>query len=91
MAKKQSPQTADYEGIGQMFQSIVETGYANKKRLVGLSFVKGLAAGAGGVLGATLLIALLLWVLGLFENVPLVSPFVQKVTHTIEQGKNTGP
>lgn len=83
MAQKKTPpkQTpADLEAIGQMLVSITETGYADSKRFYKMSFIKGVLAGFGGVLGATILVALLLWILSFFDTVP----FVQQIVDTLE-------
>lgn len=83
MAQKNTPikQTpADLEAIGQMLVSITETGYADSKRFYKMSFIKGVLAGFGGVLGATILVALLLWILSFFDTVP----FVQQIVDTLQ-------
>jgi phage shock protein PspC (stress-responsive transcriptional regulator) len=86
MAGKEKPKKtqADYEEIGKMVASIYETGYPSTKRTLRMSLFKGVLAGLGGVLGATVGVALLLWVLSLFDSVPLVGHFVQTLTYTIE-------
>jgi gas vesicle protein len=42
--------------------------------------------GAGGVIGATLVVALLIWLLSLFDNVPLIGHFVETIRNTIQRG-----
>lgn len=67
-----------------MLVSIYESGYLNKKEAYKMSFIKGLLAGFGGVLGATILVALLLWALSLFSNLPFIGQIAENVTHTIQ-------
>ncbi len=74
----------DYEQLGKMMETIYETGYANRKRVYKMSFLKGVAAGFGGVVGATIIVAILLWVLNLFDQVPLIGPFTDKIHDTVQ-------
>ena len=82
-SKKQS-KSVDYEKLGRMLEAIYETGYANRKKIYKMSFLKGVAAGFGGVVGATIIVAILLWVLNLFDQVPLIGPFTDKIHDTVQ-------
>ncbi len=84
---KPAPTSKELEAIGQMLVTITETGYANNKRFYKMSFLKGVLAGFGGVLGATVLVALLLWLLSLLDSIPFLEEFVTKVTNTIDSSK----
>lgn len=70
----------ELENIGQMMVSITETGYANRKRFYKMSFIKGVVTGFGTVLGATVVVALLLWILSLFDSIW----FIENLKSTIE-------
>ena len=74
----------DYEELGKIVANIYETGYLDKAESYKNSFTKGIIGGVGGVLGATVVIAILLWVLSLFGQVPLIGHFVEKTRQTIE-------
>jgi len=76
-----------YEQLGQMLVNIYETGYLDKKQSYKNSFIKGVLAGLGGVIGATLIVALLLWTLSLFSDVPLIGRITHNVNQTIQQDK----
>lgn len=67
-----------------MLISIYESGYLSKKEAFKMTFFKGILAGFGGVIGATIVVALLLWALSLFSNVPFVGRIAENVTHTIQ-------
>ncbi|MDQ5972188.1 MAG: hypothetical protein QG553_347 [Patescibacteria group bacterium] len=73
--------------LGRMLVNIYETGYMDRNTMYKMSFLKGMAAGFGGVIGATIVVALLLWILTLFSQVPLIGHFTEKVTQTVEQAK----
>lgn len=69
MSKLSSKQ---YEELGKKLVAFYESGYVDKKQAISFSFLKGLAGGFGAFLGGTILIALLLWILSLFDSVPLI-------------------
>lgn len=62
----------EYEELGKKLIAFYESGYVDKKQAIGFSFLKGVAGGFGAFLGGTILIALLLWILSLFDQVPLI-------------------
>ncbi len=66
-----------------MLQNIYESGYADRNQTYKMSFFKGVLSGLGGVLGATILVGILLWVLSLFSHVPLLNRFVNNVRQTV--------
>ncbi len=76
---------ADYEKLGRMIEQVYATAYADKKRLLVVSFLQGIARGLGAVLGATIVVALLLWILSLIGEVPFVGPLIDNVRETVEQ------
>lgn len=65
---------------------IYEGGYANRKRMYRITFIKGLLAGFGSVIGATLIVAIVLWVLSLLGSVP----FIDSIRETIETQQPNG-
>jgi len=76
--------SADYEQLGKMLVNIYESGYVNKNQTYKSSFLKGALGGFGGVLGATILVALLLWLMSYFKTVPFIGPIVKNAQQTIE-------
>ncbi len=75
---------SDYERIGRLMAPIVEGGFISHKRLVGLSFVRGVFIGFGSVIGATVLIGILVWTLSFFNEVPFVQDLADKINQGIE-------
>lgn len=85
--KKQSKKLSkkQYEELGRIVASVYETGYLDAAKSYRMSFIKGMFRGLGSVVGATILVALLLWVLSLFNEIPLLGNIVDKVETSIEQ------
>lgn len=77
-------QKIDHEQLGRMIASIYETGYIDRNQMYKMSFLKGIMAGFGGVVGATIVVALVLWILSVFVDVPLIGPILDSVQNTLQ-------
>jgi hypothetical protein len=52
-----------------------------------MNFVRGILFGAGSVIGGTLIIALIIWILSLLSHViPPLGDFFNSISHTLESG-----
>ncbi len=67
-----------------MLVNIYESGYLDRNQSYKMSFIKGIMGGLGGVIGATIVVALVLWLLSLFQHVPLVGRFVDNARDTVK-------
>lgn len=86
-AKKHSHSPKEYEEIGRMVEHVYEYNYTNRWRAYHMSFVKGVIAGFGGVIGATVVVAIVLWFLSLLHYVPFVNQITDNFTksvHTVQ-------
>ncbi|HEX5797297.1 MAG TPA: DUF5665 domain-containing protein [Candidatus Saccharimonadales bacterium] len=63
---------------------LMKAEYLDRKAFYLHSFLRGMVIGAGGVLGATVLIAVLLWILSLFDTIPFVGPVIDSARETIK-------
>jgi hypothetical protein len=75
--------TKDYEKMGRMLEDIFASGSGNLKSLLWYNFVKGIAYGLGIFLGGTIIIAIVMWLLNLFNQVPLIGPLVQNIINSL--------
>ncbi len=79
-----SPKPVDYEKLGRMIEVVFMTGYANRARYFRMAFLKGIFAGLGSVIGASIVVAVALWTLSLFEALPLVGPVSENIQQAVE-------
>ncbi len=85
------PTDKEYEKLGREVEQMVVKDYINflgstRKQIWG-PFVRGVFAGLGGVIGATVMLGLLVALLKHFEGLPLISHYVKDFVHQIQQGK----
>ena len=85
MKRRQKVETTNYQQLGKAMESVFARDYVSRSKLYWLSFSRGLFTGLGITLGSTVGIALLLWILSFFNDVPLLSNFIDKVDSTIQQ------
>lgn len=67
-----------------MMETVFMTGYVNRTRYFRMAFLKGVFAGLGSVIGASIVVAIALWALSLFNWVPLVGPITENIQQTVE-------
>jgi len=73
--------------LGEQLDLFIETGYYKKHKMFMFSFLQGIARGVGAVVGATIVIALVIWILSLFSQIPFLGNFTDKIQHSIEQSQ----
>lgn len=87
---KQKPlKKVDYEQLGRAIESIIVTGFFDKKRVFKMAFFRGVFTGLGSIIGATIVVALLLWILSLFEAIPFIGPIIENIDRAIDEPTDT--
>ncbi len=84
---EKKPKPSDYERLGRLMEDAYEAEYVDTRRLFKVNFLKGIASGLGGIVGATIGVAVLLFILARLNTVPLVGPFFHNVEKTIQRGR----
>jgi hypothetical protein len=70
--------------LGARLQEFYDMGYVSKKRALGFSFLKGLVSGVGVFVGGSLVITLFVWLLSLFDQIPLLSGLVDAIRKSLQ-------
>lgn len=85
--KKVTQKLTDQQRIefAKQIEYFYEASHADAKKIFGQTLLRGIATGLGVFLGGTLVVALLLWMLSLFSNLPFVGDISQAAEHSIER------
>lgn len=71
-------------GFARQLEYFYEANYANRRKLLVFSFIKGIATGFGVFLGGTIMAALLLWGLSRLSHLPFIGNLSEATQHSIE-------
>jgi hypothetical protein len=83
---KQKKTAKDYEQMGRELEALYYSVNPSRGTFYKAAFLKGILTGVGGVIGATVVIAIILWLMSLFNDVPLIGDFIEAIQRSIEQG-----
>ena len=73
----------DTKAAVQALECLLTAGYVSKRRLYVANFMRGLFFGFGSVLGATVLVAIMIWLLSFFSDIPFIGDIVVAVRDSI--------
>ena len=73
--------------VKRALEVLFASDYVDSKKLYLENFIRGIVFGAGGVVGATLLVALVVWILSLFDQIPVIGPLFDETKQTIQDGR----
>ena len=59
--------------------------YENRHRIYKVNFFRGIFFGLGSVIGGTIILAAIIWILSLFVNFPLIGQFFQDTQSTLQE------
>jgi len=83
MTNQKKNDDIDTKAAVQALEYLLAAGYVSKKKLYKENFVRGIFFSVGSIIGATLVIATLLWILSLFNQVPFIGNISQNVQNTL--------
>lgn len=93
VSKADGNDSVNYENLGRSVEAALVTDYVallhNTHRQIWSSFIRGAFAGLGGVVGATLGVAILVGLLATLGGTPVVGHFFTDLGHTIESHSTT--
>lgn len=82
---KNQPVIKDPKEIRKALEVLFASNFIDPRRMHWENFVRGIFFGAGGVIGATVFIAVIVWFLSIFDTVPLIGPLFDNTKETIQQ------
>jgi hypothetical protein len=82
--KSGRPSADDYEALGKQVAALYDHINPDRSGLYRTAFLKGLVTGLGGVIGATVVIALLVWVLTVIGHISFLHSFSNEARQTIQ-------
>ena len=71
--------------LGKKLQAFYDSGYVNRNQAFWFSFLKGVLGGIGSIFGATIAIALVLWILSGLDQVPFVGHLSESIRQTLQR------
>jgi Fe2+ transport system protein B len=74
----------DYEKLGKAVEDVLKGEFHSTPRLIYRHFIGGIFAGLGGVIGATIMVGILLFFLGLLDNLPGIGRYFDNISNQIE-------
>ena len=87
--KSKSSAKPDYEKLGKMLFAIGESGTTHRRRLYKIAFWKGIWHGLGSALGATIVVAVLLWVIIILGRIPIIGPAIDLISDGVNARSTT--
>lgn len=67
--------------LEELFQDM----YQHRWQIYRMNFIRGLLFGFGGVIGGTIVVALVLWVLSWFDQLPFISNITEAARQSLQQ------
>jgi len=78
----------DYEALGKQVAALYDHINPDRTGLYRTAFLKGMVTGLGGVIGATLVVAVLAWFLAVLGHVPFLGDISKDAQQTIQDTQN---
>lgn len=89
--KQRKARTAERDARVTVLEELFNDLYDDRRRIYKMNFVRGLFFGTGSAIGGTIIIALIVWMLSLFVNVPFIGETFQNAQESIEQTTTESP
>lgn len=83
---KKIKQDAEQGARRNLLEDLFQDFNRNRTQVYKLNFFRGIFFGFGSVIGGTIIVAVLAWVLSFFVDVPGIGDSIQQVQQSIEAG-----
>lgn len=91
MSDKPSPRVSHFKkdqvagAQRELLEQLFDDHYTFRWRIYKVNFFRGIFFALGSVLGATLVVGILIWILSFFSDLPLIGNFLQQSQTSIER------
>lgn len=75
------------KAAAKALEVLFTTEYVSRKELYKQNFIRGLFFSAGTIIGAALIVGVGVWVLSLFNEIPVVGPAFDTLKQSIEKSQ----
>ena len=82
--KQQQGKAAQKTFLEELFNDY----YLHRRQVYKMNFFRGIFFGLGSILGGTIVVALLVWMMSFFVNFPLVGDYLQDAQRSIESAQD---
>lgn len=70
-----------------VLEEIFNDYYDDRRNIYKVNFVRGIFFGLGTVIGATVVVAMVLWILSFFVDIPIIGDAAQQAKDSLNRGK----
>ena len=68
----------------QLIEELFNDFYSSRHQVYWMNFTRGLFFGFGTLLGGTVLVAFLIWILGQFDSLPFIGEYIRNIISTMK-------
>ncbi len=68
----------------QLIEELFNDFHSNRRQVYWMNFTRGLFFGFGTLLGGTVLVAFLIWILGQFDSLPFIGEYIRNIISTMK-------
>jgi hypothetical protein len=71
----------------QMLEELFEDFHSNRIQIYWMNFTRGIFFGLGTILGGTVLIAVIIWLLGQLVTIPFIGEYISGIIDSLNQSQ----